>query len=261
GPSPSTGTGRPASASMIPPKQRREEARSPTSEPLEISDPEAKKPCRSMFVLLGLLAAGLLLPSLFYPFGRDQGVFAYAGSVILRGGWPYRDVWDVKPPGIYYTYAAMLACTGSSMAGVRACDLLAVVATTLLLRSVLRPMIGAVAAWLGALLYPAMYLRLGFWGMAQAESYANLWTAAALWAWLRGTGVQVFRCSGVQDAVPPHPLTPSPPPSLTPSIAAGLVAAAALLLKVTALPPLLVVFAVVSLLRGRQCGWRLEAAR
>src|ERR1043166_2581740 len=60
---------------------------------------------------LALLAAPLLAPSLWYPFGRDQGVFAYAGRVILRGGWPYRDVWDLKPPGIYYTYAAMLACT------------------------------------------------------------------------------------------------------------------------------------------------------
>src|SRR5262249_1246001 len=154
------------------------------------------EPFRSAIVLLGLLAAGLLLPSLFYPFARDQGVFAYAGSVILKGGWPYRDVWDVKTPGIYYTYAAMLACTGSSTAGWRACELLAVVATTLLLRAVMRPMIGAGAAWLAALCYPAMYLRLGFWGMAQAESFANLWTAAALWAWLWGTGVQVFRCSG-----------------------------------------------------------------
>src|SRR5262245_10675214 len=115
---------------MIPHKQRRKEARPPASQPLEISDSETAEPSRSAIVLLGLLAAWLLLPSLFYPFGRDQGVFAYAGSVILRGGWPYRDVWDVKPPGIYYTYAAMLACTGSSMAGVRACDLLAVVATT-----------------------------------------------------------------------------------------------------------------------------------
>ena len=57
------------------------------------------------------LAALLLLPSLFYPFARDQGVFAYAGQVILRGGWPYRDVWDLKPPGVYFSYAAMLALT------------------------------------------------------------------------------------------------------------------------------------------------------
>src|SRR6266566_3898106 len=103
-------------------KQRREEAKTLDSEPPNPSGPASPERPRRDTLALGLLAAALLLPSLFYPFARDQGVFAYVGSLILKGGWPYRDVWEVKPPGIYYTYAAMLGCTGSTMAGVRACD-------------------------------------------------------------------------------------------------------------------------------------------
>ena len=82
---------------------------------------------RSPSTTLAILAGALLLPSLFYPLARDQGVFAYVGTLILKGGWPYRDVWEVKPPGIYYTYAAIIGCSGRSMGGVRACDLIAAV--------------------------------------------------------------------------------------------------------------------------------------
>ena len=52
------------------------------------------------------IGAALLAPTLTYPFGRDQGVFAAAADIIERGGVPYRDIWDVKPPGIFYLYRA-----------------------------------------------------------------------------------------------------------------------------------------------------------
>jgi hypothetical protein len=163
------------------PTSERRGEKDPTSATSD-AHPSTPARLRGSSITLAILAAALLLPSLFYPFARDQGVFAYVGSVILKGGWPYRDVWEVKPPGIYYTYAAILAGTGRTMGGVRAFDLVAAVATAMLLAAALRPFVAAEAAWLGALVYAALYLRLGFWGMAQAESYANLCTAAALFA-------------------------------------------------------------------------------
>ncbi len=38
----------------------------------------------------------------------DAGVFATIGSAILRGQVPYRDLWDHKPPGIFYLNAVIL---------------------------------------------------------------------------------------------------------------------------------------------------------
>lgn len=43
--------------------------------------------------------------SLTWPFGWDQGIFAWVGETITRGGMPYRDAWDIKGPLPYYTYA------------------------------------------------------------------------------------------------------------------------------------------------------------
>ncbi len=42
------------------------------------------------------------------PLDRDEGNFGYTGQVILDGGIPYRDVYDHKPPVVFYLYAAAL---------------------------------------------------------------------------------------------------------------------------------------------------------
>ena len=57
------------------------------------------------FILLGFLVAGVLIttsPICQAVPGKDSGVFLYIGDRILNGEIPYRDVWDHKPPAIYY---------------------------------------------------------------------------------------------------------------------------------------------------------------
>ncbi len=49
---------------------------------------------------------------------RDSGVFLYFGQQILNGDIPYRDLWDHKPPLIYYVNALGLLLTGGSMWGI-----------------------------------------------------------------------------------------------------------------------------------------------
>lgn len=57
-------------------------------------------------LVVGLLA--LRLPSLVGPAGGDQGLYLYAGQRVIAGDVPYRDIWDQKPPGIMFLYAALL---------------------------------------------------------------------------------------------------------------------------------------------------------
>lgn len=66
-----------------------------------------------------LLAAVLLLPLALYPLARDQGVFAYGGSVVLDGGLPYRDLFDTKGPLLFYLYALGEALFGRTVLGLR----------------------------------------------------------------------------------------------------------------------------------------------
>lgn len=72
-------------------------------------------------VLMALLALGVLIPSspLFREMpDRDPGVFLYIGDHILHGQIPYRDVWDHKPPLIFYIDALGLFIGGGSVWGV-----------------------------------------------------------------------------------------------------------------------------------------------
>lgn len=48
---------------------------------------------------------------------RDSGMFAYMGSRILKGEIPYRDVWDHKPPLVYFLNAIGLATSDNTMWG------------------------------------------------------------------------------------------------------------------------------------------------
>ena len=59
-------------------------------------------------ILYALLALAIVwaFASLSFPFGWDQGIFAWVGSTIVDGGLPYRDAWDIKGPLTYYVYAA-----------------------------------------------------------------------------------------------------------------------------------------------------------
>ncbi len=48
------------------------------------------------------------------PLQTDTGMWAYIGGRILEGALPYRDLWESKPPGIYYLFAAVESCFGDS---------------------------------------------------------------------------------------------------------------------------------------------------
>jgi len=52
-----------------------------------------------------LVLMGWSITSLSWPLGGDIGTYAWVGDIILSGGAPYKDAWDVKGPLVYYFYA------------------------------------------------------------------------------------------------------------------------------------------------------------
>lgn len=73
-------------------------------------------------LLIVLLVVLLALPVLSYPMWRDHGMYGNIARTILAGGTPYIDMWDIKPPPIYYLYAAAIAVVGPTTAAPRALD-------------------------------------------------------------------------------------------------------------------------------------------
>jgi len=117
------------------------------------------------------------LPSLVQPAGADQDLYAYVGQEIARGGLPYVDAWDQKPPAIHYTYAVLYGLWPHPSV-VAAADLLAAAAVALLLVRLERRMTGGpgfTAALVFLLLGNPVYSRMGgMWLRSQCETFIAL---------------------------------------------------------------------------------------
>jgi len=129
-----------------------------------------------MLAAFGVAAVG----SLFYPFARDQGIFAWAGDQILAGGVPFRDAWDQKGPATHYTYALVQLAFGRGLWGVRVFDLLTVLATQWVIVALVRPRAGWFAALTSALVFGGLHYRLNDWNTAQPDAWGGMLALAAI---------------------------------------------------------------------------------
>lgn len=81
-------------------------------------DPTSFPARRRLLLLPFLFAALAVLPRFAYlnvPFERDEGAYAYVADTIARGGLPYLDAFDHKPPMVYYIYSAAFRLLGHSI--------------------------------------------------------------------------------------------------------------------------------------------------
>ena len=103
------------------------------------------------WLFVALFAVFILsLPNLQYPIGRDQATYCVIAESLLKGKHLYLDLWDNKPPGIFYLYVPIVQLLGRTMWLVGAvdmvCVLLAAFATFYFCARYLGPHAGAVAA-------------------------------------------------------------------------------------------------------------------
>lgn len=159
---------------------------------------------RREILLLALLTAALLIlvaPVLTYPLGLDQGTFAVVGRGLLEGRVPYVDLWDTKPPAVFYVYAGVMGLFGRTVAAIRAIDLLIFPAIALSLYWLGRRLANCWVAVLAVVGFAAFYFSETFWTLTQNDGIALLpmILAAALtlkvgddgphpWRWAFGAG-------------------------------------------------------------------------
>jgi hypothetical protein len=119
--------------------------------------PDSKRTWLRWFtVAVLLIVAGARLRLLDFPLERDEGEYAYAGQLILQGIPPYALAYNMKFPGTYYAYAAIMALFGETPAGIHFGLLMMTTATALMLywlgKKILDETAGLVAAGSYALL-------------------------------------------------------------------------------------------------------------
>ena len=115
------------------------------------------------------------------PLERDEGEYAYAGQLILKGVPPYQAAYNMKFPGVYYAYAGIMAIFGQTAWGIRVGLLAVHLSTVLLLFMWSRRVVGTLAAGVGASAFAL--LALDRWSMgvfAHATHFVLLPVVGAL---------------------------------------------------------------------------------
>jgi hypothetical protein len=121
------------------------------------------------------------------PLERDEGEYAYAGQLLLRGHPPYQHARNMKMPGIYVSYAAVMVVFGESHQGIHR-GLLVINAATIVLVFLLgRRLFDAVTGLVAAASFSILSMMQSVLGFtANAEHFVLLPALAGvltlLWA-------------------------------------------------------------------------------
>jgi hypothetical protein len=141
----------------------------------------------AVVVLVILSVAAIRIRLRDVPLERDEGEYAYAGQLILQGVPPYQLAYNMKLPGTYAAYAAMLAMFGQTVRGVHY-GLLVVNAVTIWLLYLLGArLFGRMAGIMACASYALLSLSPGVLGFAgHATHFIVLPAVAGLLLLLKG---------------------------------------------------------------------------
>lgn len=148
-------------------------------------------------VLVVIAVLGLLLRTVAIaePLGIDQGLWASAVWGMEHGQRLYADVWEQRPPGIYFVYLTAFRLLGWTAGTVVWLDVAAATVTTGLLWAVARRLEGRVAGAVTAALYAALTMPAWLYGWGfnvRSVSETFIIVCVALMAW----GAVRYRESG-----------------------------------------------------------------
>jgi hypothetical protein len=131
--------------------------------------------------LVATLALVLLraLPNLRYLIGRDQATYCVIGHGLLRGQILYRDLWDNKPPGIFYIYALIVKFFGPVMWSVGVVDILWLLVFSCCIFYFSRRYLGNLGGALAVIFYACRHCRQGYIHAVQPEAFLLLGIFAA----------------------------------------------------------------------------------
>lgn len=151
--------------------------------------------------LVILLVAGIRFRLRDFPLERDEGEYAYAGQLILDGHPPYEYAYNMKLPGTYYAYAAIMAVFGQTIAGIHIGLLLVNAASIVLVFLIARKLLDPLAATVSAALFGLFSIRPILVGLAgHATHFVTLMALVSIFLLLRALDTQrtwLFFATGI----------------------------------------------------------------
>jgi hypothetical protein len=114
------------------------------------------------------------IPDITYPLGRDQATYCFIAQRLLEGKRLYLELWDNKPPGIFYLYAVIVKIFGHVMWSVGMMEILWLLAISFFIFKFAEKHLGTAAAVIAVLIHTSWRIRDGYWDAGQPENYLML---------------------------------------------------------------------------------------
>ena len=145
-------------------------------------------------IVFGLVIA-IRIRLLGVPLERDEGEYAYAGQLILQGVPPYALAYNMKFPGTYAAYAAIMSIFGQTITGIHLGLLLVNAATIILIFLLGRRLVNSVVGLTAGMSYAVLAVSpsvLGFAG--HATHFVLLPVLGGTWLLLKARDRQAYGC-------------------------------------------------------------------
>jgi hypothetical protein len=126
------------------------------------------------------------------PLERDEGEYAYAGQLMLHGVPPYKEAYNMKLPGTYGAYAAIMAVFGQTPSGIHLGVMLVNAASIFLIFLLGRKLLDDVAGVVAAVSFALLSLSPSVLGLAgHATHFVVLPALAGMLLLVEGLGLRV----------------------------------------------------------------------
>lgn len=137
------------------------------------------------WAIVGLLAVVTILlrwQMLEIPLERDESVYYYIGKTALEGGRPFFDFYEMKPPGLFYSYALLAGLFGYSGVGAHLALLFVSLSNMIFTYLIARDLGGKRMAAIAAFAFIFLSFNPGASGIyLVAEHVALLWGLPGIW--------------------------------------------------------------------------------
>ncbi len=124
---------------------------------------------------------------LHIPFERDEGVYSYMGQLILDGKTPYIDFYELKPPGLYYLYAAFIYVFGNTIEDLHFGFIFVNIGTIIFICLAGKALLGKTAGIIAAAAYALLSLAPHISGFTvQSEHLIAFFVSGGIFLFLHG---------------------------------------------------------------------------
>lgn len=116
------------------------------------------------------------------PFERDEGSYAYCGNIILDGAIPFKDIGSQRLPGVFYSYAVMVAIFGYTLKSLHIGFIILNIISAIIIFLIGRRLFNNAAAIACALCWALLSMNMGISGFTiQSEHIVALFALSGIY--------------------------------------------------------------------------------